>query len=268
MELNEMIVRQVPVIFVIALATSGCVPQPSVRVTKMGKRLEPLSDDCKVEFKSMDMQQMALDYETVGVLMLRVSGAGPTPKQRDALRRAACRLGSTVLVPGMQAGDHATYSVLGAKRKKPLLGSGSDSTPKDPPKAKVLAVFDLEDRESSLAKADAEKLADYLATKLAEHKSYRTIPRAQLRKRLVKQRKQSYRACYDSSCQIELGKALAASAVVSSRLLRIGKTCTLTVKIFDLRSEATLAAASAKGSCQAADLQRAIDRISTRFATD
>ncbi|MCK5795853.1 MAG: hypothetical protein KAI47_01630 [Deltaproteobacteria bacterium] len=88
---------------------------------------------------------------------------------------------------------------------------------------------------------------------------YRVIPRGQIRARLKAERKASYRACYDNQCQIELGKKLAASAVVSARLIRLGRRCTLTLKLYDLKTETTAGAASHTGSCTVEATQTLID---------
>ena len=50
---------------------------------------------------------------------------------------------------------------------------------------------------------------------------------------------ESHQDCYDQSCQIELGKAVAAHKSLSSRLVKIGDSCSLQSQIYDLRTETT-----------------------------
>ena len=60
----------------------------------------------------------------------------------------------------------------------------------------------------------------------------------------------SYKACYDASCQIELGKALAASHILRSQITRFGSSCVLNAELFDLKQEVTVGASSANGDCE------------------
>jgi hypothetical protein len=61
---------------------------------------------------------------------------------------------------------------------------------------------------------------------------------------------ESYKTCYDDSCQIELGKALAASHILRSQVTRFGSRCVLNAELFDLRREVTIAASSSRGDCE------------------
>jgi hypothetical protein len=256
---------------IVLLLLSACAPSVSVQVTRMGRTLPALpAAKCALEIRSMDMQSMARDYESLGAIALRTEHdlAALSVAEKSALQKHACRLGTSVLVPGPQTQGLILFTALGPKRARPLTLSGGPAAKPAAKPQRILAVFGIEDREKVLPAAEAEKLAEVLSTKLAEQKGYRVIPRAQLRKQLSAKRKESYRACYDSACQIELGKALAAQSVVASRVLRVGGGCTLTVKIYDLKTEATLAAASAKGACASAALLGAIERVARRLATD
>ncbi|MBW2732848.1 MAG: hypothetical protein JRH20_10690 [Deltaproteobacteria bacterium] len=242
---------------------------PALRVMRSGKRLPPLSADCQLKIANMDGQQAMLDYQSAGTLLLRTNNDAMSlsGEEREALREAVCRLGSRTIVALTQMQGYVSFVVLAGRRERPLYPAPSTKK-QGPTQRTILAVFDLEDRESVLPKAESDKLADYLATRLAEQRSYRVIPREQLRKRLVGERKKSYRVCYDSSCQIELGKSLAAQAVVNIRLLKLGESCTLTAKIYELKSETTQAAASSKGACTAAALQEVVDRLAERLSRD
>lgn len=62
---------------------------------------------------------------------------------------------------------------------------------------------------------------------------------------------ESYKSCYDDSCQIELGKALAATHILRTKITRFGSRCVLNGELIDLRKEVAVAAASSRGDCGA-----------------
>ena len=71
----------------------------------------------------------------------------------------------------------------------------------------VLAVFDVEDKSGKIDREVLEQLSDYLATRLSELAGFQVVPRSDLRARLAESKADSFRACFDEACQIELGKA-------------------------------------------------------------
>jgi hypothetical protein len=123
------------------------------------------------------------------------------------------------------------------------------SAPKEaqPRKAKrspVVAVFDLQDSSGQLDQKTRDQLSDYLAAQVTALAGFKVVPREQLRARLVQQKTGGYRECFDQGCQIELGKALAAEKSLSTKILRVGKGCTLAAMLFDLKTETAERAAS------------------------
>jgi hypothetical protein len=133
---------------------------------------------------------------------------------------------------------------------------------KPPP---VVAVFEIENRGSPLTGDELIALTDYLGTKLGERGRFQIIPRQEIKKRLVQQKQDSFKACYDQSCQIEVGRELAAQFTVSASISRVGRTCIVTSALFDLRKAATTTTASAKGPCTADDLLAAMDKIAAKL---
>jgi hypothetical protein len=125
----------------------------------------------------------------------------------------------------------------------------------------VLAVFDIVDGSHSLDPGTLDQLTDYLATRVAEVLGYRVLPREQIRARLTEGKEASYKTCVDQSCQIELGKALAAQKSLATKILRVGSTCAMTGTLYDLRTETTAAAASAKTNCSSDALISGIDQL-------
>ena len=79
------------------------------------------------------------------------------------------------------------------------------------------------------------------------------------------EKKKSYGTCVDDSCQIPLGKALAASHILRSSVARFGKACTTNGELIDLRREVTVAAASARSDCSAEQLLDAAERLAEQL---
>jgi hypothetical protein len=144
-----------------------------------------------------------------------------------------------------------------------FLLAGSAVRAEDPPP--VVAVFEIENRGSPLSGDELIALTDYLGTKLGEQGNYQIIPRQEIRKRLVEQKKASYKACYDQSCQIEVGREMAAEFTVSASISRVGKTCIITAAMYDLRKAATHRTGTAKGPCTADDLLTAVEQIAQKL---
>jgi len=113
----------------------------------------------------------------------------------------------------------------------------------------IVAVFTIEDKGARLKKKLRERLSDYLAMTLAATGRYRVVPRDQLKKRLVAQKTRSYKKCYDQTCQIEIGKELAAQKSLSTVIMKLGSRCMVTTVLYNLRTAASEGGASAEGGC-------------------
>lgn len=124
----------------------------------------------------------------------------------------------------------------------------------------IIALFPMEDRGSNLKPQVLINLMDYLAARLTEG-GYQVVPPSQIRNRLRNQRKESLKGCYDQSCQIELGRELAAQKSLSTKILRIGDTCQVTAVLYDLRRSTTDTAATNEAKCEVNALLRAVKAI-------
>ena len=149
----------------------------------------------------------------------------------------------------------------------------SPTPPKPPSKTKaaivpgtVVAVFDVADPSGILKAPTLEALSEYLAAQLTATAGAKVVPRAQLRQRLVKERKKSYKRCFDESCQIEMGKAVAAQKSLATKILRVGKLCAIAASLFDLRSETTEGAATVDTSCKEDALLAGIKALVRKLA--
>jgi hypothetical protein len=129
----------------------------------------------------------------------------------------------------------------------------------------IVAVFDLEDRGSGLSQGVLDNLTDYLSVLLAES-GYQVIPRDKIRERLKGEQAETFKECYDQSCQIEMGRELAAQKILATRILKIADTCQLTATLYDLRRAATEKAASSEATCDEKSLLGALKVIASKLA--
>lgn len=130
----------------------------------------------------------------------------------------------------------------------------------------VIAVFDVEDASGTLDAPAIEQLTEYLAARLTSEGSYAVVPRSQLRARLREEKADTLEPCYDEACQIELGKAVAASKTVATKLLRVGSDCAFAATLFDLRNETAERATTVDTACGTEGLLDAIAQVATRLS--
>lgn len=143
----------------------------------------------------------------------------------------------------------AAKQLLGQRTPTPQTSSAPTAAPVVVrAKGEVLAVFDLEDVGQNLGAGESDQLTAFFSVQLAIL-GYKVVPRAQLREQLSSEKQESYKSCYDESCQIELGKAVAAQKSVMTKMLKMGSTCAFTATLYDLRSETTEHAASVETRC-------------------
>lgn len=129
----------------------------------------------------------------------------------------------------------------------------------------MLAVFDLEDVAKCLLRGEADQLTEYFTVQLAAL-GYKIVPRSQIRAQLSDAKAESYKSCYDYSCQIDLGKAVAAEKSLALKLLKVGSQCAITATLYDLRTETTERAASVKTTCEQDSLFRGLEDLAERIS--
>jgi hypothetical protein len=127
----------------------------------------------------------------------------------------------------------------------------------------IVAVFTIEDRTGKLSETTCQLLTEYLAVKIAEGGLFQVVPSRQIKDRLTELKKESYKECYDEKCQIEIGKELAASKSLSTRIVPIGGSCTVMGTLYDLRRAASEASASQQTPCAQDDLVKALEKLAT-----
>ncbi|MEQ8277736.1 MAG: hypothetical protein RMA76_00445 [Deltaproteobacteria bacterium] len=151
-----------------------------------------------------------------------------------------------------------------ARRKQTLLAAMKKERPTRD--GAIVAVFDVEDHDAVLSHADAQQLSAYFATALLERTTHRVVPPDRMRAALVDAKTQSYRACYDEACQIELGRRLAADHTVEPGLFVREDGCQLGATLYDLATETTLWASSTTTTCRLMDLFVASERLARSLA--
>lgn len=112
----------------------------------------------------------------------------------------------------------------------------------------IVAVFNIEAKGMKISADVLDRLTDYLGTQLAAQ-GYLVVPRSELKKRLTEQKTATHRSCYDTSCQLELGKELAAEKSMGTQLIKLGTSCKLTLNLYDLKKATSELAAFESGGC-------------------
>ena len=142
-----------------------------------------------------------------------------------------------------------------------VLVSVLGSVPAQAAEPVIIAVFDVDDQTGHFDGKARGQLTDYLSGQVAATGRYRVIPRSQLRSRLSAARKESYKACYDAKCQIEIGRELAAQKSLATKIVQIGSRCALIATLFDLRTATSEKAATEKADCSQDALVTAMEKV-------
>lgn len=133
----------------------------------------------------------------------------------------------------------------------------------------VVAVMNVETSgKTGFDKATLIALTDQIRVFLAERGAKvvdRSTQENALKGMVDEEKKKSYAACVDSSCQIPLGKALAASHILRSTIAKFGKACATNGELIDLRAEVTVAAGSARGDCEEEALLYAAESLAEQL---
>ena len=127
----------------------------------------------------------------------------------------------------------------------------------------VVAVFTLEGKGTGFKAQELDSVSEYVSTQLAASGRFTVVPRSEVKKSLRGQKKESYKGCYDESCQIEIGRELAAEKVVVGSIRKFGKVCMVNLRLFDLAKSASERAGSARGECGDAKVLVSVDRALT-----
>jgi hypothetical protein len=130
---------------------------------------------------------------------------------------------------------------------------------------RLFAVFPISiTLRRALEGPEVESLNTLFATEL-EERGLRLIPPANLRHKLLKAKAESYRACFDDSCQIEAGKELAAEAIIHVSISALGDECVASARAYDLRTETSVGSISVRTPCGAKQLGDALEQVAVNL---
>lgn len=136
-----------------------------------------------------------------------------------------------------------------------LLGIAETTRPE------VLAVFPIHDKSRAQKPAEIDQLSDLLANEVVRRSRFKVIPRGEIEALLRAEKNKSFENCYDESCQIQLGRELAANKVLKTQLLKLGGQCVLTSTLYDLATSAADWAHTEKSGCTSAELLVAVENL-------
>jgi hypothetical protein len=174
---------------------------------------------------------------------------------------------TTVMVPGIQNQVRLTLS-RDPDAPQPVSSARAAPPPSSPKSHKlIVAVFDVQDLSRKFNQQTLRQLTEYLSARLTQVTLYRVVPRDQLRARLFEGKKGTYRECYEESCQIELGKALAAQKSLSTKILKVGKRCAISSILYDFKTETAETSALVRTDCDEDSLMDCMDRVARQFST-
>jgi hypothetical protein len=133
-------------------------------------------------------------------------------------------------------------------------------------KKPIVAVFDVENRGADLGDELRNRLSDFLAMRIAASGAFQIVPRQQLKDRLLAQKKDSYKTCYDQTCQIEIGRELAAQKSLTTTVAKLGSRCMVTTVLYDLQRSTSEGGASVEGTCSEDGIVESLIKIVAKLA--
>lgn len=130
-----------------------------------------------------------------------------------------------------------------------------------------VAVMEMHDLSGKLTQTMLETATEVLRSELVASNRFVVISKERQLKETVKEaKKESWKECYEKSCQIPLGQALSADSILSTTITFFGGSYTITAELVDLAKEATVAGAKAQFDGSEKELGRAITEITARLA--
>jgi len=123
----------------------------------------------------------------------------------------------------------------------PVAGAAQDGPaaavfPQEPDVLPVVAITDIVLDGVILPDGVVDRMTDYLLSRITAGGKYLVVPRDQIREALVRQKVEAQAPCY-GSCQIKLGGAVAAGKVLQTKMMRLGKECSVILDLYDVQTE-------------------------------
>jgi hypothetical protein len=146
--------------------------------------------------------------------------------------------------------------------------------PKPVAETRKIAVMEILDGTGRLDRDVLGSASEYLRFQVISSGRFVVIDKTrqaeELRNLVKREKLESYKDCYDVSCQIPLGQALAADSLLHGSIGFLGGVHILSLQLVDLAKEASVLGATAEFDGTAKGLKEAIDRavgeLGTRLA--
>lgn len=132
------------------------------------------------------------------------------------------------------------------------------------PSRAIVAVFPL--AGGKLSGAERSELTELYSAQLTALAGFKIVPSARVAAQIREQKAESYKECYDDACQIEVGKAIAAEKILTTKIIQQKGGCVVSATLYDLRTEATESAAVVLGPCAASGLANTLRAVAEALA--
>jgi uncharacterized protein len=113
----------------------------------------------------------------------------------------------------------------------------------------IVAVFEIQTKLMKLPQAERDIMTSLLVEELAIGGAFKVMPPGDVKKILIEQSKESYKKCYDESCQIQLGRRLPANKLLTSSVMKLGKKCRVSISLYDLKQQTADTTEKVRGGC-------------------
>jgi len=100
----------------------------------------------------------------------------------------------------------------------------------------VVAILDFRFDGVSIADEAAERMNQYLVSRVTAEGAYLVVPRDQVARALVAQKVKAQNPCY-GSCSVTIGGAVGANKVLHPVMMKVGGECALILDLLDLQTE-------------------------------
>ena len=128
----------------------------------------------------------------------------------------------------------------------------------------VVAVFEIKN-EAGLKKGFVQSLHEVVAAELTASNKYSVVPNSDIQKAIREKQAESYASCYDESCQIEIGKEIAAEMTLATSIKKLGSKCVITMQLYNLRTGSSGKAATSRSGCTEDFVLDSIYRVVTQL---
>ncbi len=113
----------------------------------------------------------------------------------------------------------------------------------------VVAVFPVSAVNFDPTESLRQSMWAYIEARIAETKGYRVVPHVALEAAIRERHQEFMSRRYDPETQSEVGRQVAASQTITTRVIRIADLCRVNITIFDIARQVSTGAAGAEGPC-------------------